>query len=78
MAEQTVTVPSEELLRREIAINLNHLMGRGMEWCRKTTLDFPKAINKEKMDRITPNMPKYIEVKHQDRVDEARNNFLMM
>ena len=49
-----------------------------MEWCRKTTLDFPKAIDKEKMDRITPNIPKYIEVKHQDRVDEARNNFLMM
>ena len=78
LARETVKVPNEDLIRTEIAKNLNHLRINGMNWVNKTSIDFPKQICREAMNRMQVANPRYVEVKHESQVDAVRDNYIML
>ena len=69
---------SEEELRKEVAKNMNHLRSRGLEYASKTAVDFAKQKDEEKMNLMRQIWPKYIEVKHEEHVNQVKDDYLMI
>ena len=69
---------SDAELRTEIAKNMNHLRSCGLEYASKTAVDFQTQRDEESMEIMQQTWPKYIEVKHEEQVNQVKDEFLMM
>ena len=69
---------SDAELRTEIAKNMNHLRSCGLEYASKTAVDFQTQRDEESMEIMQKTWPKYIEVKHEEQVNQVKDEFLMM
>ena len=54
------------------------MRNRGLEFRAKQNVDYPSMIDKQAMEKIRTSVPRYIEVKHQDKVDEIKNNYISL
>ena len=69
---------SEVTLREALASNLNHMRNRGLEFRAKQNVDYPSMIDKPAMEKIKTSIPRYIEVQHQAKVDEIKDNYVSL
>lgn len=78
LARRNFPDADEKELRKQIAKNMQYLRARGRQYGSKTEVDLVKQRDEQKIEKMLESWPKYIEIKHEQFVEEVKDFYFMI